>query len=382
MIRLPGAIGLLAWSAFAAAAATDIPPPPPVAARAYALVDFETGQSLARQNEHAHLEPASLTKLMTGYAAFRALREGRLKLTDEAFISPHAWKEGGAGSGGSASFLAVNSRVPVQVLLQGMIIQSGNDASIAIAEHLAGSEEGFANLMNQYAKELGLADTHFVNSTGLSDPQHYTSANDVAVLARAIIREFPEYYRWYSQKEFTYNGIKQGNRNLLLYQDPTVDGLKTGHTDNAGWCLASSAKRGDMRLISVVLNTASANARATASEELLNYGFRVFETRQLLAGGKALATARVWKGTAETISVGPKRDLWVTVPRGTADRIQKDLQVPRNVIAPVAPQAELGNIKVSLDGSVLSTAPLVALRPVAEGSLWRKSIDTILLWFE
>jgi D-alanyl-D-alanine carboxypeptidase (penicillin-binding protein 5/6) len=382
MMKVLGALGLLAWSIQGAAAVPPIAPPPPVAARAYILLDFATGQTLARKAEHDRLEPASLTKLMTGYVAFRALREGRLKLTDEAFISPRAWKEGGAASGGSATFLPVNSRAPVEILLQGMIIQSGNDASIALAEHIAGSEEGFASLMNQYAKELGMSDTHFVNSTGLSDPQHYTSANDVAVLARAIIRDFPEYYRWYSQKEFTFNGIKQGNRNLLLYRDPTVDGLKTGFTENAGYCLATSAKRGDMRLISVVLGTASANARATASEELLTYGFRVFETRRLFESGKPIGTARVWKGAADMVGVGLKADLWVAVPRGAADQIQKEIQVPRNVMAPIAPSARLGSVTLRLGKDVLSTTPLIAMTPVAEGSLWRRGIDTVLLWFE
>lgn len=382
MMKILGALGLLAWSIAAIAAIPAIAPPPPIAARAYVLLDFATGQTLAGKDEHARLEPASLTKLMTGYAAFRALREGRLKLTDDAFISPYAWKEGGAASGGSATFLPVNSRAPVEVLLQGMIIQSGNDASIALAEHMAGSEQGFADLMNQYAKELGMSDTHFVNSTGLSDPQHYTSANDVAVLSRTIIRDFPQYYRWYSQKEFTFNGIKQGNRNLLLYQDPTVDGLKTGFTDNAGYCLASSAKRGDMRLVSVVLGTTSAKARATASEELLNYGFRVFETRLLFRAGEPVATARVWKGATQVISVGPKADLWVAVPRGAADQIQKDIQVPRNVLAPIAAAAQLGTVTLRLGTDVLSKTPLVATTPVPAGSLWRRGLDTALLWFE
>jgi D-alanyl-D-alanine carboxypeptidase (penicillin-binding protein 5/6) len=387
MISLPGAIRPLVIAAIAvwcgiAAALPSVPPPPPIAARGYILTDFQTGQVLARQNEHSRLEPASLTKLMTAYVVFRALKENRLKLTDDAFISPRAWKEGGAASGGSASFLPVNSRVPIEILIQGMIIQSGNDASIALAEHLAGSEEGFADLMNQTARALGMNDSHFMNSAGLPDPQHYASAADIATLARAIIRDFPEYYRWYSQKEFTYNGIKQGNRNLLLYRDPTVDGLKTGFTDNAGYCLASSARRGDMRLISVVMGTASANARATASEELLNYGFRVFESRRLFAGGKTVIEARVWKGVAEKTALGLRSDLWVTAPRGSLDRVQKDIQRPRDLIAPVNQNAELGAIKLKLDGQLLTSTPLVALAAVPQGSLWRRAVDTALLWFE
>lgn len=382
MLKIVLILGLATVAASAGAALPPIPPAPAIAARGHMLIDFQTGQVLAHQNEHAHLEPASLTKLMTSYVVFRALKENRLKLTDEAFISKHAWKEGGAGSGGSATFLPVLSRVPVEVLLEGMIIQSGNDASIALAEHLAGSEDAFATLMNQQAKELGMQDTHFTNAAGLPDPQHYTSPADVATLSRAIIRDFPEYYHWYSQKEFTYNGIKQGNRNLLLYEDPTVDGLKTGHTDSAGFCLASSAKRDNMRLIAVVMGTASQNARATASAELLNYGFRVYESRKLADGGKSLGEARVWKGPVEKLGVGPGSDVWVTVPRGAFDQVQKQQELPRNVIAPVKRGAPVGTIRISLAGQPLMSAPLVALTEVPEGSLWRRTVDTVLLWFE
>jgi D-alanyl-D-alanine carboxypeptidase (penicillin-binding protein 5/6) len=263
-----------------------------------------------------------------------------------------------------------------------MIIQSGNDASIALAEHLSGSEEAFSDLMNRYAKELGMNDSHFLNSPGLPNPEHYSSAADIATLARAMIAEFPEYYRWYSEKEFTFNGIKQGNRNLLLYRDPTVDGIKTGHTENAGYCLASSAKRGDMRLIAVVMGTASPDARAKASLELLNYGFRFYETNRLYAAGKPVAEARVWKGAAEKAALGVATDLWVTIPRGDMDKIQAKPEAPHDLIAPVAAGKPVGKLSVSLAGQPLAEIPLVPLAAVAQGSLWRRMVDTVLLWFE
>jgi D-alanyl-D-alanine carboxypeptidase (penicillin-binding protein 5/6) len=385
MSRLPGATGLLAATIFlqlVGAVQADVPAPPAVEGRSYILVDFQTGKVLAKQNEHERVEPASITKLMTAYVAFRALKSGQVKLTDEAFISERAWREGGAASGGSATFLPLNSRVPIEILLQGMIIQSGNDASMALAEHLGGSEEGFADLMNQYAKELGMTGTHYTNSPGLPHPEHYTTAADVAILGRAIIREFPEYYRWYSQKDFTYNGIKQGNRNLLLYRDPTVDGLKTGHTESAGYCLVSSAKRNDMRLIAVVMGTSSPDARAKASLELLNYGFRAYETRRLYQAGSQLAEARVWKGNVEKAGLGLREDIWVTLPRGSLPQVQAGMQAPKDIIAPVDAAAEVGRLRLTLSGESLADAPLFALTPVTEGSWWRQAADTVLLWFE
>jgi D-alanyl-D-alanine carboxypeptidase (penicillin-binding protein 5/6) len=319
---------------------------------------------------------------MTAYAVFKALAQKQVKLTDSVFVSERAWREGGAGSEGSTTFLPINSSAPLEAMLKGMIIQSGNDASIALAEHLSGSEEAFSDLMNRYAKELGLNDTHFLNSAGLPHPDHYASAADIATLARAMIREFPDYYRWYSEKEFTFNGIKQGNRNLLLYRDPTVDGIKTGHTEKAGYCLASSAKRGDMRLIAVVMGTPSAEARTRASLELLNYGFRFYETRRLYESGKPVSQARVWKGVAEQAALGVPADLWVTIPRGTMDQIQAKPEAPADLVAPVAAGAPVGKLTISLAGEALAEAPLVALAAVPEGSLWRRLVDTVLLWFE
>lgn len=382
---LPGALGLLASLLFAlpASAALKAPQPPPaIEAKSYVLIDFHTGEVVAAQNEHARLEPASLTKLMTAYTVYRALKDGAVKLTDDVRVSEFAWRTGGAGSGGSTTMLPINSSAPLETMLKGMIIQSGNDASIALAEHVSGSEEAFADLMNRHAKELGMTDSNFVNSTGLPHPDHYTSAADIAKVSRAIIGEFPEEYRWYSEKEFVFNGIKQGNRNLLLYRDPTVDGIKTGHTQSAGYCLAASAKRGETRFISVVMAMANEQARAKASQELLNYGFRFFETTRLFEGGKPVAEARVWKGTAEKVELGVPADLWVTIPRNSLERIKTETEAPRDLEAPLATGTGVGRVRITLDGAAIAEAPLVPLEAVAEGSLWRQAVDTVLLWFE
>jgi D-alanyl-D-alanine carboxypeptidase (penicillin-binding protein 5/6) len=378
----PGAAGLLALLLFPLLAAAGVQPPPAIEAKGYILVDFHTGKVLAAQNEHARLEPASLTKLMTAYAVYKALDDGAVRLTDPVRVSENAWRTGGAGSGGSTTMLPINSSSPLEVMLRGMIIQSGNDASIALAEHLSGSEEAFSDVMNRYAKELGMNDTHYVNSTGLPHPEHYTSAADVATLSRAIIAEFPEHYAWYAEKDYVFNGIRQGNRNLLLYRDPTVDGIKTGHTQSAGYCLAASAKRGDMRLISVVMAMANEEARAKASQELLNYGFRFYDTRRLYEGGKPLAEARVWKGEAEQVALGVAEDLWVTLPRAEADKVQAVPEAPRDLEAPLTTAAPVGRLRVTLAGQPLAEAPLVPLANVAEGSLWRQAVDSVLLWFE
>jgi D-alanyl-D-alanine carboxypeptidase (penicillin-binding protein 5/6) len=359
-----------------------VQPPPAIESKGYILVDYSTGKVLAAKNEHTRLEPASLTKLMTAYTVYRALREGAVKLTDDVRVSENAWRTGGAGSGGSTTMLPINSSASLEVMLKGMIIQSGNDASIALAEHLAGSEEAFSDVMNQHAKELGMNDTHFINATGLPHPEHYTSAADIATLSRAIIAEFPDHYAWYAEKEYIFNGIRQGNRNLLLYRDPTVDGIKTGHTQSAGYCLAASAKRGDMRLISVVMAMANEEARAKASQELLNYGFRFYETRRLVEAGKPVAEARVWKGEAEKVALGIANDLWVTLPRGDADKVATQPDAPSDLEAPLTIAAPVGKLRVTLAGQPLAEAPLVPLANVAEGSLWRQAVDTVLLWFE
>ncbi len=365
-----------------ALAAVQVQPPPAIDAKAYVLVDFATGKVLAGQNENARLEPASITKLMTAYAVYKALEAGAVKLDDPVMVSENAWRTGGAGSGGSTTMLPINSSAPLEVMLKGMIIQSGNDASIALAEHLAGSEGAFADVMNRHAKELGLTNSNFMNATGLPDPSHYMSAADIAKLSRAIIAEFPQHYAWYKERDYVFNGIRQGNRNLLLYRDPSVDGLKTGHTSSAGYCLAASAKRGDMRLISVVMAMANEEARAKASAELLNYGFRFYETRQLYKAGQKVAEARVWKGAAEQVALGTAQELWVTLPRGSLDEVQASTEAPRDLIAPLDTATAVGRLKLTLAGKPLAEVPITPLADVAEGSLWRQAVDTVLLWFE
>jgi D-alanyl-D-alanine carboxypeptidase (penicillin-binding protein 5/6) len=378
LLTLVLAIAVLpAWGA-----GFDVPPPPVIEAGAYILVDHDSGRVLASRNETQRMEPASITKLMTAYVVFRSIREKRIGLDDEAPISVVAWRSGGATSGGSTTFLDVGSRVPVETLLKGMIIQSGNDASVALAEYVAGTEEAFADLMNRYAKEIGLNDSNFRNATGLPDPQHYTTAADIARLGSALIREFPEYYRWYSEKQFTYNGITQGNRNGLLYRDPTVDGMKTGYTASAGYCLVTSALRNGMRLVSVVLKTDSARARERASEALLAYGFRFYETRPLFTAGAPVQNVRVWKGEAEAVDVGVAESFAVTLPRGAGDNLQTEVEVRAPLLAPLGPEGPVGTIRVRLDDQVLAEAPLVPLAAVAEGSLWQQARDTVLLWFE
>ncbi|HWQ94562.1 MAG TPA: D-alanyl-D-alanine carboxypeptidase family protein [Gammaproteobacteria bacterium] len=357
-------------------AAQPIPAPPSVAARAYALMDFHSGDILAQNNADQRMEPASLTKLMTAYAVFKELATGKIKLTDQASISEKAWR-----TEGSRTFVKVNTKVGLEDLLKGMIVQSGNDATLALAEHAAGSEESFVALMNQHAKEIGMEHSHFTNSTGLPDPELYVTAADMAKLARALIRDFPEYYKWYSVKEFTYNGITQYNRNKLLWRDIGVDGVKTGHTDAAGYCLIASAKHDDMRLISVVLGTESENSRAKESEQLLNYGFRFYETHALYAAGKPLGTARVWKGVSRDLPLGLSEDLYVTVPRGQYKNLTAALEVDMRIIAPASKGERHGAVKVSLGDKVLATRPLVALQDVAQGGWWRRLVDTVKLWF-
>jgi D-alanyl-D-alanine carboxypeptidase (penicillin-binding protein 5/6) len=360
-----------------AATPLQIPAPPAVGAKAYIVADHNSGRTLASLKENERLEPASLTKLMTAYAVFRAIRDKRIGLEDPVTISETAWR-----TGGSRSFIDLGSQVPVSVLLQGMIIQSGNDASVALAEHVAGSESAFADLMNQYAKELGMTGTSYRNATGLPDPELYTTAADILKVANAIISEFPQFYKWYSQKEYSWNGITQSNRNGLLWRDGTVDGMKTGFTDTAGYCLVSSALRDNMRLVAVVLGTDSPSAREKDSQTLLNYGFRFYQTKQVLSRGQALAEARVWKAENDLASLGVKQDLWVTVPRGTLEQLQTVPGFPAQLIAPLDPGTEVGQVEVRLGSDVLAKVGLYPLAAVPEGSLWQQGRDTVLLWFE
>lgn len=357
--------------------AAQVPSAPELAARGYILVDHHSGKVLAAKNEHEELDPASITKLMTAYAVFRALADNQIKLDDQVPISERAWR-----TPGSRMFIEVNTRVSVEELLQGMIVQSGNDASVALAEYIAGTETVFAQLMTQYARELGMNNTTYKNSTGLPAEGHKTTAADIARLANTIVAQFPQYYQWYSQREFTYNGITQKNRNALLWRDPSVDGMKTGMTDAAGYCLVSSAKREGMRLISVVLGTKSPTARANDSQALLNYGFRFFETRLLYPAGDPVTEARVWKGEQDSTGLGTRQDIYVTIPRGTYDRLEARLDLPHQVVAPVEPTDRLGVLRVSLADQTLAEANLFALNAVPQGSIWQRARDSVLLWFE
>lgn len=337
-------------------------------------MDADSGRVLAEQNADAHLEPASLTKIMTAYIAFHALTEGKLHLDDMVTISQNAAK-----AEGSRMFAEPGSAVAVENLLKGMIIQSGNDASIALAEYIAHDEGAFSDIMNQNAARLGMNNTHFVNSMGLPDPQHYASARDLAVLTRALIKDYPEYYKWHSIKEFTYNNIKQHNRNRLLWQDATVDGVKTGHTQAAGYCLVASALRNDMRLISVVMGAKSDRIRATANADLLNYGYRHFETRRLYRGKEKITEAHVWKGTESLVPAGLANDLSVTFPRGQYDSLKASMEVGNKSIAPVQAGDKLGEVKVSYNDELIARQDLVALETVEKGGLFKRLFDEIAM---
>lgn len=353
------------------------PAPPIIGAKSYLVIDALSGFEIASLKPDERLAPASLTKLMSAYAIFRALAENQVRLDDEVIVSEKAWR-----TPGSRMFIEVGKRVSVQDLLLGMIVQSGNDASVALAEHVAGSEAVFAEVMNQYAKALGMHSSNFRNATGLPDDEHYSTARDIATLARAIVNEFPQYYKWYSVKEFTYNDIKQSNRNSLLWRDQSVDGMKTGHTDDAGYCLVSSASRDGMRIVSVVLGTASAKSRIDGSQALINYGFRFYETRLLYKAGETVAKARIWKAEQEFSPLGVQEDLFVTVPRGTFDELESLLNMPAVLVAPVAEGQPLAELQVSLNGTELLSEPLHALTGNPTGSLWQRTRDGVKLWFE
>jgi serine-type D-Ala-D-Ala carboxypeptidase (penicillin-binding protein 5/6) len=359
------------------AALPPIPAAPAVAARAYILKDFNSGEVLVEREADAQMDPASITKLMTAYVVFSELRKGQLTLDDMVPISERAWR-----TGGSRTFVQVGTRVRLEDLIRGMIIQSGNDASVALAEHVAGSEPAFAELMNEYARRLGMLNTNFRNSNGLPAEQHYSSARDIAILAAAIIREFPEFYQFYSEREFTFNNITQRNRNQMLWRDPSVDGMKTGMTDAAGYCLVSSAQRDGMRLISVLLGTASAKIRADATQGLLNWGFRFYESHRLYARGQQVTTTRVWRGDSDTLALGLSDDLWITVPRGRYDKLQATMELNTPVLAPLDAGNEVGRLRVVLEERTLADRPLYPLRPVPEGSFVRRAMHAVLLWFE
>jgi D-alanyl-D-alanine carboxypeptidase (penicillin-binding protein 5/6) len=364
-------------SAYAEDIGTPVPPPPTIDASAFILQDFNTGKILAENNADVKLAPASLTKIMSVYVVFREISSGHLKLDDVATISQKAWS-----TSGSRMFIEVNDRVKVEDLLKGVIIQSGNDASVALAEHVAGDESTFAEMMNQQAARLGMVNSHFQNSDGLPTENHYTTARDLAILTTALIKEFPDYYRWFSQKEFTYNKITQQNRNLLLSRDESVDGVKTGFTDDAGYCLVASSVREDMRLISVVLGAKSANARANQNQSLLNYGFRFYESHRLYKGNTSLTEARVFKGETQAVSLGLPEDLYVTIPRRQYNDLKGVMNVDKKIIAPIAAGQKLGSVSVNLKDQPVITKDLIALKPVAQGNIFRRLYDSALMMME
>jgi len=358
-------------------AVSPVPAPPKLAANSYLLIDFNSGRILAEKNIDEKIEPASITKLMTAYVVYKEMEMGRLTLDEQVTVSKKAWE-----MGGSKMFIEVGKQVSVKDLLNGLVIQSGNDATIALAEHIAGSENVFADYMNQYARSLGMNDTHFVNSTGWPHKDHLTTARDIATLAKAVIQEFPERYKLYSEKEFTYNGIRQYNRNKLLWQDKTVDGVKTGHTETAGFCLVASAERDDMRLISVVLGTRSEKTRADVSQSLLSYGFRFYESNKLYAAGENINQARVWKGELEQLGVGLLEDLYVTIPRGQYKSLDAVMEINKNIEAPVEKGQQLGMVRVLLNNDEILSRPLVALQAVDKGSFWQRTKDQIIKLFQ
>ena len=360
-----------------AAAARPVPAAPQLAANSYILTDFNSGRILVEQNADLRVEPASITKLMTAYVVFRELEEGNITLQETVQVSEKAWR-----TGGSRMFIEPDMQVKVEDLMRGMIIQSGNDASVALAEHIAGSEEAFAGLMNHYAEQLGMTGTNFTNSTGLPDPDHYTTARDITALSAATVRDFPDYYTWYSEKEFTFNNIRQHNRNTLLWRDPAIDGLKTGHTEAAGYCLAASAMRDGMRLISAVMGSSSESSRASESQTLLNYGFRFFETVQLYQAGQELTRARVWKGLSEEVTLGIGEELFVTIPRGRYDDLEAQLEMDPQLMAPLAEGQVIGKVHVRLGDESIASLDLLALESVEEAGFFGSAADSMQLWFD
>ena len=353
-------------------AATELPKLPEINARSYLLQDFHSHRILASKNADIRIEPASITKLMTAYVIYKELEQGKIDKKDLVFISEKAWR-----MKGSRMFVEAKKKVPLERLLHGLIIQSGNDAAVALAEHVAGTEASFVEKMNAEARRLGLNDTHYVNVTGWPAKDHFTTANDIAKLTRILITEYPEHYKLYKEKEYSYNGIKQYNRNKLLWLDPSVDGVKTGHTDTAGFCLVASANRNGMRLISVVLGAKSMKERADASQQLLEYGYRNFETHKLYKAGGVLENVRIWKGSAKNMPIGFINDFYITVPKGSYQRMKGKIQYPTDVDAPVYRGDKIGKVIINDGDEVVIEAPLAALNTVAGGGLWRKMTDSM-----
>ena len=361
----------------AAVQAAGAPQPPEVDAKAHFLIDMHSERVLSASGADEPLEPASLTKMMTSYVVFAEMARGEFSLSDQVLVSEKAWR-----MGGSRMFIEVGTRVPVEALLMGLIVQSGNDAAVALAEFVAGDERTFADLMNRHARRLGMSGSHFMNSSGLPEPEHYSTARDMALVAAALIRDFPEYYAWNAVREYEYGGIKQRNRNALLFRDESVDGLKTGYTRAAGYCLVASANREGMRLIAVVMGAESSRARARSAQSLLNYGFRFYETRRVYASDEKVTGVRVWKGDAEQLALGLHQDLYVTVPRGQYAEIDAKMEIATRLMAPVRAGEQHGVLRLALGQELTVERPLVALDDVAEGNLWQKVRDHVRLMLE
>jgi D-alanyl-D-alanine carboxypeptidase (penicillin-binding protein 5/6) len=376
-MRVLSALLFLLFPAALFAQQPAVPNPPPIAAKAYVLTDFNSGQQLVLHNANNRIEPASLTKLMTAYLTFSALRQKTLKPDQIVPVSTRAWK-----SEGSRMFIEPNKPVAVEELIKGMIVQSGNDACVALAEAIAGSEEVFAQMMNREAQRLGMKNTNFMNSTGLPHAQHYTTAYDLSLLASALVRDYPEYYPYYSMKEYRYNNITQANRNRLLWVDPTVDGMKTGFTDNAGYCLITSAKRGPRRLVSVVLGTTSESMRATESQKLLNYGFQFYDTAKLYDKNQAVSTVKVWKGSSNTVKAGFPYDLFMSVPKGATEKLKASVETQQPLLAPIAAGQKIGVLRVQLDGKPYGEFPVVALEEVPVAGIFGRGWDSLRLLFK
>lgn len=363
-------------------ALAPVPPAPaPVVAKSWIVMDYDSGMVLAGDNIHVHLPPASMTKVMTSYVIAAEMRHGKLRPDEPVMMTENAWHNGGAGTDGSFSGFPVNKTAPLVAMERGMVVQSGNDAAIALAEHVAGSEPAFASLMNQYAKRLGLEDTHFVDATGLAAKGHYSSAYDMAQIGRALIHDFPTNYAYNKIKELTVNGIRQPNRNLLLWRDQTVDGIKTGHTSEAGYCIMNSAVHGEQRLITVVMGARSERQRADASLALLNWGFRFFETHRLYEPGQAVVNQPIWKAQGDTVSLEVSQPLFVTVHRGRYHDLKPSIEVPRFLQAPIASGQRVGWLKVRLDGTVVAQAPLIAAQRVETAGLMKRLWHSAWLWW-
>ena len=362
--------------------ALPVPPPPEVAGTAWIVMDAASGNVLAGENIDQPLEPASITKVMTSYVIAAEMAGGKVSEDDQVMMTEHAWRTGGAGTDGSYSGFEVNKTAPLVQMEKGMVVQSGNDAAIALAQHVAGSVDAFAALMNMYAERIGMRNSHFVNPTGLPAEGHVSSARDLALLGRALIRDFPKAYSYNSIREFTVGPITQPNRNVLLWRDQSVDGIKTGHTSGAGYCLMASAERGDQRLITVVLGSTSEKQRADDSQALLNWGFRFYETHKLYDAGTQVADQKVWKGASDRLQLGVAEPLLVTIPRGRYERLKPMMDVPKTLVAPIAKGQEIGTVKVMLDDKLVAQRPLVALNAVEEGGFFKRLWDEFWMWWE